>query len=97
MSKKTKTAAAERRKKDKRSRKDAQRAKYEAWSKAGSNKKKKQSRGAGAARTTKHEVLFCGNVGCKRCNKSATPLVSDMSVKTVLATFPQGKLRLTVV
>jgi len=96
MSKRTKTAAALRRKKEKRSRKDAQRAKYEAWSKAGSNKKKKQNRGTRTARATKHEVLFCGNVGCRRCFPG-NPLVSDMTVKTVRATFPQGKLCLTVV
>lgn len=68
MSKKTKTASAERRKKEKRSRKEAEQAKYAAFAKAGQNKKSKRSQNKGKeGRVVRHAVLFCGNIGCIRC------------------------------
>lgn len=69
MGKAAKTRAAEQRKKMKRSRKEQQRALYESYKKAGTNKKSKRSL-ASAKRTVKvnkHAIANCGNVGCSRC------------------------------
>lgn len=68
MSKRTKTASAIRRKKEKRSRKDAEQAKYAAFAKAGQNKKSKRSLGKNKeGRVVRHAILFCGNIGCQKC------------------------------
>lgn len=93
MSKKTKTAAASRRKKEKRSRKDAQQAKYAAFARAGQNTKSKRSQSKNKiGRTERHAVLFCGNIACKKCSPNVPALVQDLTVRTAVATFHSGKL-----
>ena len=70
MSKKAKTAARERRKREKRARKEMNRARYAAMRDAGTNsKKKKGDSGARAlVRFVRHPNGACGNVGCKLCS-----------------------------
>lgn len=69
MSVKSKLRAREERKLEKRRRKAAQTAKYEAWKQAGTNGKSKRSRKHKAVSTTKHTHPdgFCGNPACSLC------------------------------
>jgi hypothetical protein len=71
MGKKARTRRAEFRKKEKRARKERQRALYESYKLEGKNKKSKRvSLGAARARqvrTVNHPNGACGNVGCERC------------------------------
>lgn len=68
MSKAAKTRAVEFRKKAKRSEKERQRALYESYKKAGSNRKSKIKKKGGrkTIRATRHAITKCGNVGCGR-------------------------------
>ena len=73
MSKQGKGARArskEKRKKAKQGRKAATQAQYQAWAAAGQNKKSKRDRGAQkkTVNERKHEVAYCGNLGCKKCH-----------------------------
>ena len=66
MSRSTKMKHSMARRKEKDLRKSANRAKYEAVRGTAAN----QKHGTGLSTTAsarKHEVSFCGNVGCKRC------------------------------
>jgi len=71
MSKKAKTAAREKRKREKRARKEANRLRYASKRDAGTNTKEKS--GDKTRRSTirfhRHPTGACGNIGCKRCNK----------------------------
>lgn len=73
MSKQGKGARArskEKRKKAKQTRKAAMQAMYQSWAAAGQNKKSKRNRKGGkkTSRERKHEVAYCGNLGCPRCH-----------------------------
>jgi hypothetical protein len=76
MSKKSKTASRERRKHAKRSRKEANRARYAAMRDAGQNRKKKSGDESGRAtiRLKRHANGACGNIGCVRCSEVAQRL-----------------------
>lgn len=80
MSKQAKSEAKKRRKAKKRARKAAQKAKYEAWKLAGQNTKskrvKRRSKRERAARSGRHRLGPCGNVGCKKCNPIVENLVT---------------------
>lgn len=78
MSKKAKTASRERRKREKRARKDANRARYAAMRDAGQNRKKKggDETGKGTLRIQRHPTGDCGNIGCVRCSPIAQELAS---------------------
>jgi hypothetical protein len=80
MSKKARSEASERRRKEKRARKAAQRAKYEAWRDAGQNTKSRRvkirARKARRFRSERHADGPCGNIGCKRCNPVPANLVT---------------------
>jgi hypothetical protein len=69
MGKAAKTRAAEFRKKAKRSEKERQRALYESYKKAGSNRKSKIKKKGGrkTVKATRHAATKCGNVGCNAC------------------------------
>lgn len=71
MGKKARTRRSEFRKKEKRARKERQRALYESYKTEGKNKKSKRT-ALGAKRnrqvnTKNHMLGTCGNVGCERC------------------------------
>lgn len=72
MSKKSKAASKDKRKKAKSNRKSAQKAQYELWAKEGNNKKSKRNRLAskrvGGIRVRRHPDPYCGNLGCERCH-----------------------------
>jgi hypothetical protein len=72
MSKKSKARAKDQRLKEKRGRKAAMAAQYEAWSREGKNKKSKRNRlVAGRVRLVRdvdHPDGPCGNIGCLKCN-----------------------------
>lgn len=78
MSKKKKSEAKQRRRSDKRARKAAQRAKYEAWKLAGQNTKSKRvklrAKRKTVIRLVKHAMGPCGNIGCKKCSPLAAEL-----------------------
>lgn len=61
------------RKKQKRARKDANRARFEAMRDSGSNSKDKSNAAASrdGVRNVRHRTGDCGNVGCKRCSPTA--------------------------
>jgi hypothetical protein len=70
MSKKSKAKAKLKRLNQKRGRKAARQAQYEAYAKAGQNKKSKRFRKGSkvnSVRTTKHATAFCGNLACAKC------------------------------
>lgn len=71
MSRNSKLRAREQRRKEKRQRKAAEQAKYEAWKQAGINNKSRRSlkKRVKATSSTKHTHPdgFCGNPGCKLC------------------------------
>lgn len=72
MSKKAKSEAQERRKKEKAKRKAANKARYEGYIAAGTNRKTKRgtikSRKASSKLATHdHPNGACGNVGCRKC------------------------------
>jgi hypothetical protein len=73
MSQKAKTKAALKRRKEKSSRKESQRARYAAYRDAGQNGKRqkivrrKKRRGI---RIVRHWLGPCGNAGCQRCHPS---------------------------
>ena len=71
MSKKSRTSQKEKRKKAKRALKDARQAQYEAWRKAGQNKKSKraidQEKRASVVNDFSHPLGPCGNTGCGPC------------------------------
>jgi hypothetical protein len=70
MSKKAKTAARDKRKREKRARKEANRLRYASMRDAGNNTKKKSSNKTRrlTVRIHRHPNGSCGNIGCKRCN-----------------------------
>ena len=72
MSKKAKSEAKKRRRAQKRNRKAAQRALYEARMRAGQNLKSKRVRlrqkRKHVVRAARHREGACGNVGCPKCN-----------------------------
>lgn len=82
MSKQGKGARArskEKRNKVKQGRKAAMQAQYQAWAAAGQNRKSKRNRAGSQKKTVKerkHEVAYCGNLGCSRCH----PKFSDPSM-----------------
>ena len=82
MSKKCKSEAKKRRLSQKRSRKAAEKAKYDAWKTLGQNTKSKRvklrakARRKTAIRSRRHSTGPCGNVGCKLCNPAPYNLVS---------------------
>lgn len=70
MSKGAKTKAALKRRAEKRARKDAQRRRYEEYKARGQNKKSSRAQRhtkRETVRSVRHAILFCGNVGCRRC------------------------------
>jgi ribosome assembly protein YihI (activator of Der GTPase) len=67
MSKKSKTRARDKRKKDKATKKAAMRSLYESYMAQGKNKKKKKDKN-GLGITARHVVANCGNIGCKKCH-----------------------------
>jgi hypothetical protein len=70
MSKKSKKKAKLKRRSDKAARKAAQRARYEGYMKAGTNKKSKRSQRKGKSKTGRsgsHPFGECGNPGCIKC------------------------------
>lgn len=71
MSKKCKSRSKERRLKEKRARKQANRAKYEAWRNQGVNSKSKRAQ-LNLKRKKKvrnsHPEGACGNIACMRCS-----------------------------
>ena len=78
MSKQGKGARArskEKRKKAKQARKAAMQAMYQSWAAAGQNKKSKRNRKGGkkTSRERKHEVAYCGNLGCAKCHDFSNP------------------------
>lgn len=77
MSKKSKNAASEKRKKEKAARKAAMKAQYAAWAAAGSNRKKKITGHAArkTIRSVSHLTGPCGNAACRKC----TPLARDLA------------------
>lgn len=73
MSKKSKQASKEHNRKEKRSKKLAQQAKYDSWRAAGTNQKSSRAKarakiGKRMARVGRHLEGPCGNEGCSRCN-----------------------------
>lgn len=76
MSKKSKTARAIKRKAEKRARKEAQRAKYQAYANSGDNSKRKARKNhkKEGVTPTKHMDANCGNVGCMKCSATARML-----------------------
>jgi len=80
MSKKSKSAAKDKRRSLKRGIKAAQRAKYEGFKKSGQNSSKrsklKNKRALGQARSQRHKNGPCGNIGCKSCNSMDYNLLS---------------------
>lgn len=75
MSKASKSRSSEKRRRDKAAQKAAQRARYEAYMRAGQNGKSRRL----AIRTSRKRVVRvhdhplgpCGNIGCPKCNPSA--------------------------
>lgn len=59
----------DRRAKERRARKEANRAQYAAWRDAGKNQKKKRNSNNVKFSATKHthQVMNCGNPGCSQC------------------------------
>ena len=72
MSSSSKTRRALARRSEKRKRKSAQRAKYEAFKLSGQNSKSKRSRSnerrRTSVRTVSHRLGPCGNIGCRKCS-----------------------------
>ena len=83
MSKKAKENSKLKRLNQKRARKAARQAQYEAYRKAGQNKKSKRCRKnakGGTVRSNRHAVAFCGNLGCFKCHpKFNNPLTASKS------------------
>ncbi len=79
MSKKAKTASRERRTREKRARKEANRARYAAMRDAGQNQKKKggDQTGRELLRIKRHPDGDCGNIGCIRCSEIAQALAAQ--------------------
>ena len=78
MSKKSKYASRERRKREKRARKEANRARYAAMRDAGQNQKRKSGneKGRATVRFVRHPNGACGNIGCVRCSSLAQELAA---------------------
>jgi hypothetical protein len=72
MGKKARAKSKERRLKEKRARKAANRARYEKWRDMGQNSKSKRARAGSKKRqlanVVSHPNGACGNVGCMRCS-----------------------------
>jgi len=72
MSKKSKKAASEMKRRKKASEKSAQRAKYESYRDSGKNSKSKRFlskvKDYSKMRAHTHPHGHCGNIGCKKCN-----------------------------
>lgn len=76
MSKSSKIANKDRNRKAKRSAKEAQQAKYNAWAAEGKNKKSARAKaraksGKISMRTMRHATGPCGNIGCSECNHTS--------------------------
>lgn len=76
MSKSSKIANKERNRKAKRSAKEAQQAKYNAWAAEGKNKKSARAKakaksGKVVMRSMRHANGACTNTGCSRCNPNS--------------------------
>ena len=73
MSAKKKSAAKDKRRKDKAKRKAAQKARYISYKESGQNSKSKRNRQKAkkevrSVARVKHPISPCGNLGCLRCN-----------------------------
>lgn len=77
MSKKSKSRAKQRRLTQKRNRKAAMKAQYEAWARSGQNKKskrfKQRVKTEKKARMSSHAEGRCGNIGCMNCSHLYQP------------------------
>jgi hypothetical protein len=85
MSQKSKANAAMKRRKEKRARKDANQAKYQAMRDAGQNTKSKRARmqnrkNRSTAKKHTHEVFDCGNIGCFACHPFGHRLVKGQHI-----------------
>lgn len=69
MGKKAKNKNAERRKREKASRKEAQKRRYGEYAASGANSKRAKNKVAGRDTVSphKHAIANCGNTGCQRC------------------------------
>ena len=85
MGKKARTKRSDERKKRKRFAKDQQKAKYEGFKNAGTNRKSKRNvlntRRRTTVRTKKHADGRCYNHGCSRCTNNAYPKLRMNNLK----------------